>query len=489
MADSPVLQSGRRKAWVIRCVGVLAPLAAVVALWLWLPAQPLISITPPEDAIPWSFSPDSGTLVTQARRGYEVVPPCRFWDVRTGRELPAPFPDSASSSYAWFLPCGTLLADRRYEEDRDRTTLKLWHVATGQEWASYANIFPAYRFSPGGRLLAFAADSGGQRHIQVWDVLARQHLASVKDIHPVAISPDEKTVVTDDYPVEVPTLNKQPGRQEPHPSGPPLWPGGEFGHLPSHLTFWDLESGQQRFRHPVPKDSSFRLVFSSDGSTFVLSAGTKPHKLRDTASGQERADLGSTSIATYVLDGGLLAGTATRHTGGCIMLWDTRAGALRNALPIKPALGEFNSIFLCASADGRTLAMKEESGIYAKSAPTWLPRWSWLARLWPQKGQWTRQIHLFDVATASTLGTIPGSPDERLLLSPDGKLLAQTSQDRKAIEVWEVPPRRPVTTLVLLSIVLGALAATALRRQCSSVIPSASKEQTTGTKNDEGGQA
>src|SRR5262249_14767933 len=92
----------RRNIAVIPTLVVLATVAAVAALWLWYPARPLVTITPPEDATPWSFSAEGRTLLTQAQRGHELVPPVRFWSTNTGNELPAPFPESTSCKYAFF---------------------------------------------------------------------------------------------------------------------------------------------------------------------------------------------------------------------------------------------------------------------------------------------------------------------------------------------------------------------------------------------------
>lgn len=445
-ANSAAPRLGRRRTRVIPCLVVLATMAAVVVLWLWYPAQPLVTITPPEDAVPWQW-PDSQTLATQGETGNELALAFRLWNARTGKELPAPFPESDKCTYGFVWPGGKLIADRRYDRDRHRTTLNLWDAVTGEKWSTCegSGVWFPWSLAPR-RLSAISTDSGGEPRVRVWDVFTREDVAVLKASRVLTLSPDEKTVVTDNLP----------------------W--GNVVSPKQELMFWDLERRTERFRIRIPDGFTVVMQFAPHGRTFVVYGSANNasfFKLYDATTCQVRADLGVQPYRMgYGLDGQVLATTFNSRTQGCwVNFWDTDTGILRSSRHLKASEGEYAWISLTSTPASRTVAVESVYEAAPKRPIPWLPRWRWLSALWDREQRQYRDIHLIDIASGETLATLPGAKHERYFLSPDGKLLALKRQDGTAIEIWEIPPRRPVGTLLLLSAVLLAPAALIFWRQ------------------------
>jgi WD40 repeat protein len=137
-----------------------------------------------------AFSPDGRRLAL----GWGE-PMVRWWDVASGRELPAPPGESDYVTAVAFSPDGKTLAAALDEWDEDN--VRLWDVRSGAVKASFEGPVGGLAFSPDSRVLATV---GGDGCLRLRDPTDGRLLAAFRwhqsDIDAVAFSPDGHWLAT-----------------------------------------------------------------------------------------------------------------------------------------------------------------------------------------------------------------------------------------------------------------------------------------------------
>jgi hypothetical protein len=425
--------------WVARAWPFLVFLAAFGLLWRYLPARPLVTVVHPEGPAFPSFTPDGTRLLAQPVNDASLSGRLRVWELPTGRDVTGPLAEyRLGGLVARPLPHGELLLVTQDEQGSKRCALRLVELATGRERLRLdGGRGCRYDLSADGRKLAWAPGGAGEPAIEVWDLSTCCQEARLGHGELVGLSPDGRTLVC---------------RPKPPFSG--------RTHV-ENLELWDVARGrnQGQVTTVIASYSTYWARFCPDGHTLAIEGQGPPGgflKLWDLDAGQERAALPRSYRFAFIRHGCVLAATGFPPSfGNHVRCWDVATARELDSIALKVSAGKFSFASLQASPDGRMLAVETTS-----EDPGWqfalpLPQ---RRVLWRKEQQALREIKLFDAATGRELAALPASYMERYTFSPDGSLLAVAREDGR-IDVWQVPPRRPV---LLAAALAGLLAGGAL---------------------------
>ena len=338
-----------------------------------------------------AFSPDGRTLAS-ATEGSVFL-----WDLTTGDATALSEHMEVIPGLA-FSPDGSTLATTAYAWD---ASIDLWDVATGRRTATLtgASRDRVLAFSPNGRTLAQGVYGGEVRLLDVATGTVIGRLGPMRTIQ----SPDHVTDVT--------SLAFSP-------DGGTLAAGTDE----DVIYLWDLES-QTRIRtllgdvdrisfgpdghRTIPVTS---LLFSPDGRTLASGSSRGTVRLWDLATGTPTAAPASghehgVQALSFSPDGAVLASGSSNRAN----LWDVERGATMRMLQWDWAQG------VDLSPDGTLLAAGQNG-----------------------------RVRLWEVTTGRPLATVEGHGHivSRVVFSPDGRVLASSSQDG-TILLWDVPSILP----------------------------------------------
>jgi WD40 repeat protein len=329
----------------------------------------------------------------------------------------------------------------------DSKRVRIFDLTTGNE-SETAGVgldrwnYDLFDFSPDGRWLAAGEpDEGNGVGVRLWDLRAkRPHILLGTARQQVAFSADGSMVAAETDSGEEPDDENR------------------------IFLVWDAASGRELNR--LRKLRWFRVAgFTRDSKAIIAARCTSPSSLDNTpmqyvcwnlADGHERWSVDDIEVCTSVDGGRQLA------------FW-RRDGAigLNEAVVLNADDGQFvrrmplreNEWLAAFGPDGKTL-------VVCSPYPTGLGAiWAWLFDhgLPVSLPAWSMHRELRDAATGRLMYAMP---DGSCAYAPDGRFLAVTFLSRPGyVELWDIPPRKPVGWFALAAGVLALpLAGLAWRR-------------------------
>lgn len=429
-----------------------------------------------------AFSRD-GRLLASA--GHDDV--IKVWDTTTGVELRS-FKGNATFLYSLFTsdfknsvafsPDGKTLAS-----GSQNSTVKLWDIFTGElrVLKGHSGWVNSVAFSPDGKTLASVGGS-----IIIWDVATGSALRTIKTnsfmLHSVAFSPDGNTLAvgSQDYEnAEQTALGGGVAKLFDVATGSELrvlksgsgdvttvaFSGdGKIlaaGSRDTRINLWNVATGSllhslgerpavpAKPGQPVMMVVSFAFVnsiaLSRDGKTLVSGAFDNSISLWDVASGTRRGYLkghsSSVNTVAFSPDGKTIASGSGDHT---IRLWDVATDS-----ELRTLRGHSAPTSAAFSADGKTIedfggkktklwdvstgtmqAVERPDPVYSDKVS--LDR-KMLARISDNS------IKLIEVSSGKEMRTIkPHSNVYSVIFSPNGRILATSSNTEGPTELWDV---------------------------------------------------
>jgi WD40 repeat protein/tRNA A-37 threonylcarbamoyl transferase component Bud32 len=284
----------------------------------------------------WSacYSPD-GRLVLSAGRDQKA----RLWDAATSQPFGPPLEHSGAIFGVAFSPDNQTFAT--VSEDR---SAKLWRIASHGPLIKlpHSNYVRSVAFSGDGKRLATGSFVGSR----VWDWATANSTKIYGLDHEtqgVAISPDGKTLYA------------------------------SYRHRPTHLSRWDIDSGNLLSQARGGANDAERLTLSADGLTIVTGGDKGAAQIWNAETGQPRGQLlqhdpGSEIIAMAVSPDGetVLTGSSDKTT----RLWDAESGR-----PIgTPRRHDSGISSVAFSADGQDILTGSTGGFLQRwTADAWTP--------------------------------------------------------------------------------------------------------------------
>jgi WD40 repeat protein len=348
----------------------------------------------------------------------------RFWDRQTGKQtLLIPFADTM---FALALSSdGKLVAVESHD-----TSIHIWETATGKPLQQFQGTeskleYPCYFLSEDKTLLTQGHGGG----LTLWDVATAKKIRQFDTGYPIALSPDGNVVAV----------------------GNPHWHSGR-----GDIRLWDLTTGKQIQKLRGHAEGSGPAAFSPDGTMLLSLGGDRTLRRWDLKTGEELGPRighqNAVKAVAFSPDSKLLASGSDDQT---LRFWDPLTG--RQVRRIAADQEFFQGIVFLP--DGKTLLSQTDvvpSGQpYARTSDDALTR----VRLWDvATGEAGRHfdhrkafIHIMAFSPARQLLAQGGFHTLRLLdiaegesisppntdknrpqgmaFSPDGKLLAMTSDD------------------------------------------------------------
>jgi WD40 repeat protein len=280
----------------------------------------------------------------------------------------------------------------------DKFNIAFWDAKSGQLLRSAAGGAYSASFSSDGRTVV--SHRGWEKTIYVWDVATASVTKKLTDLKSdsldVAISPDDRTIVSSDF--------------------------------DGKISLWDIASGKEKkvLREAGPELFSKAVRFSPDGRSIVATNKDKTISVWDSASGRlvktltAYADIASgnseyPNSIVFTTDGHyLISGEGLQV--GMVRVFDVSSGK-----EIKTFAGRTTKV--------QTMAVSPNGKIVASAG--------------------NRQtIQVWDILNGKQLFTLRGHQDEisYLTFSPDGQTLASASKD-KTIKLWNMSSGDEIKTL------------------------------------------
>jgi WD40 repeat protein len=257
----------------------------------------------------------------------------------------------------------------------DDRTLKVWDVATGEEFRTFgahSNSVRSVAFSPDGRTgLSGSADNT----VQLWGEQRRILTGHSDEVRSVAFSPDGRSVLS--------------------------------GSSDKTLKLWDVATGMEARTYKGHSSNVISVAFSPDGQTVVSGSADKTLRVWDVATGKDVRifDGHSDAINSVVFspDGRSILSGSSDNT---VKLWDVATRKLRTFT------GHSNAVRSVAfSPDGRTAL----------------------------SGSSDKTLKLWDAPSGKAVRTFTGHSDivHSVAFSPDGRTALSGSSD-KTLKLWDL---------------------------------------------------
>jgi WD40 repeat protein len=437
-----------RATWVL---AALAWAAGCVAAWWALPARPRF-VVPRVSAFAAAFDP-RGRWFAVCPTGIDGVPgPLQIRDVRDGRPLallrgdpPRCYDILPAPDGRWLLTAecdrhGAPVARRLYDADTGEALGAV--PEPGKHRDGQAAFAPAA--SPHGPFLAYADKLDGGARVRFLELPSLRPFATLDGAEPpLAFSPDGRYLATG------------------------LW----GSHDEPSAGLWDVGTGRRmaQFGDANGRRRPAAFAASPDGRLVAVDWQTPPYvsrfwparvEVRDQATGTRRFEredarlvgFADTGRPLVVIREGDNATSAARWLRGL----DAETEAERWARAC-PADGGFTDDLTASAGGGRVAAVAEQT-------PSLVEQWVVRNRLpvpWTVD-QFGRSVQVYDAASGRPVGRVPGTAKPRL--AADGQVLA-VERDGRDLEVWDVPPRKPLTWFLPLAAVLALPPAWLARRR------------------------
>ena len=360
--------------------GVVLPEAEEVLHEAVETSRALLTLTGHTDEVGRAvFSPDGQRIATASDD--QTV---KIWDAMTGKALMTLTGHNDKVSSVAYSPDGTWLATA--SEDG---TARIWDAATGREvlkLSGHEGEVWVVAFSPDGKLLATGGEDSTAR---IWDAETGEEALSVEHddvVYGVAFSPDGAKLAT--------ASADQTGR------------------------VWDVEDGEEQLVLSGHEDAVYDIAFNPDGTRLATASGDETAKIWDAETGDELETLyGHTDLVSGVAFSPAERGArlATASLDRTVNIWETATG--QQLFSLKGHFGQVVKVAFSPVERGMRLV----SAARDKTAKVW------------------------DVSLPTPIHT-----DQifAVRFSPDGQRYATAGRDGAA-RIWEVASHKELLTLNL----------------------------------------
>jgi RNA polymerase sigma factor (sigma-70 family) len=349
-----------------------------------------------------------------------------YWDVATGKEIRRlPEVQGVVHALAITRDCKTLAAGAW-------GSVSLWEVATGKLLSQTTvkdDAVMQMRFTPDGKTLALRYQ-GDEMHL--WGIDGENKPRELKGhsgrVACMDISPDGKTLASG-------------SRKDPN------------------IRLWDVATGKENRQIPTGGSDVLNVAFSPDGKTLAASGNLASFAFFDLDTGKRIRKVqdyyGGLSTFLYAPDGKTMFGLS----GDSLEVLDASSGKLLHTFDAPPR----SMAGLTISSDGKTIATFWGGGHT-------FDLWDTASRklLHPAPGHRTyitslvysadgRQVfsaagisdfplQIWDARTGQRRDELGKNPNgvQRIVLSPDGKLLAACGYNDHTIRLWDPASRKEV---------------------------------------------
>jgi WD40 repeat protein len=431
-------------------LGLLAVGGFLAIVWSWLPLRPVTSWRVEESPRLLELSDDGRVLlcnvdrsVARAHHGgsaFLTFGELQVWDTSRGQLMTRLLDDNAVFSQASLAPDGRHVAvwfpEGKLQVFATNNGNAVGTVVAAENYKCRDN---AFRFSPDGRTFAFVRGEIGEGlEVVIWNIEARREQAAFKNqSYAIAFSPDGRFLAT---------VSHHNSKNDP----------------PMQVMLWNSATGTL-VRSFAPVKSRLYdkwILFSGDGKTVGLVGSPRdfpgPHLVElvawDTSTGVQRfcnvaefKDLFSCWTPRDCLDNWYQLRQSDEFfnlvelgTGKDVMRLPFPAKVKLHDYRILPRDGatdsESRTLFVCRNAES------SGAGKLLDDMCEWLASWLPLNDLYDHYP--ATEISLWEMSSGRNLATI-GAHHRDFCVSGNGRHFATVS-GRNRIEIWDIPPRKPL---------------------------------------------
>jgi WD40 repeat protein len=287
-------------------------------------------------------------------------------------------------------------------------------------------------FSPNGQTLVFCEKVENNGCLKLLEVATGQERFKLEgNYRKFIFSPDGKTLATTET--------------KTHPDD----------NVPDNekLILLDIPSGKRRMTLQDYGGMALHFEFSPDGKTLAMyclvgndkTGDTKGElKVWDVAAGQEIASFKGRGPAVFLPDGKGVASCDQENEN--LRFWDVRTGKVFAKVPISPNTGGFGSLIPIPGSHLLAVITTRHS----KPTPflQWCGSFFGISALGQERHD--EEVAFLDTTTGKKVGMIVQKRMPDIQVSPDGKTLAlrEVGEDIETIQVWDIPPRKPIQWIV-----------------------------------------